>query len=295
MQGISFKNFENQTIYPEIRKSRLNIQKQDSQDRRNPNAKEHNEMLNILYEDEAILVVWKPVGMESQSARGFQADMVSEIRRYLSTKNREDNHNLSTKSTEPYVGVIHRLDKPVSGVMVYAKEKKAAAALSKQVSEGKMHKKYLTVLCGKPVDNVEKYVDYLLKDEKENVSRIVDMGIKGGKRAELICRALETKEIPPYGQLTLAEIELLTGRHHQIRVQMSGHGMPIWGDNRYNPEFSQRQPAEPGTRIPRRAPRTDVALAAFELTFTHPVTGKQLTFRQNPSGGIFRQFGAFPS
>lgn len=252
-------------------------------------------MLNILYEDEAILVVWKPVGMESQSARGFQADMVSEIRRYLSTKNREDNHNLSTKSTEPYVGVIHRLDKPVSGVMVYAKEKKAAAALSKQVSEGKMHKKYLTVLCGKPVDNVEKYVDYLLKDEKENVSRIVDMGIKGGKRAELICRALETKEIPPYGQLTLAEIELLTGRHHQIRVQMSGHGMPIWGDNRYNPEFSQRQSAEPGTRIPRRAPRTDVALAAFELTFTHPVTGKQLTFRQNPSGGIFRQFGAFPS
>ncbi len=295
MQGISFKNFENQTIYPEIRKSRSNIQKQDLQDRRNPNAKEHNEMLNILYEDEAILVVWKPVGMESQSARGFQADMVSEIRRYLSTKNREDNHNLSTKSTEPYVGVIHRLDKPVSGVMVYAKEKKAAAALSKQVSEGKMHKKYLTVLCGKPVDNVEKYVDYLLKDEKENVSRIVDMGIKGGKRAELICRALETKEIPPYGQLTLAEIELLTGRHHQIRVQMSGHGMPIWGDNRYNPEFSQRQPAEPGTRIPRRALRTDVALAAFELTFTHPVTGKQLTFRQNPSGGIFRQFGAFPS
>ena len=295
MQGISFKNFENQTIYPEIRKSRSNIQKQDLQDRRNPNAKEHNEMLNILYEDEAILVVWKPVGMESQSARGFQADMVSEIRRYLSTKNREDNHNLSTKSTEPYVGVIHRLDKPVSGVMVYAKEKKAAAALSKQVFEGKMHKKYLTVLCGKPVDNVEKYVDYLLKDEKENVSRIVDMGIKGGKRAELICRALETKEIPPYGQLTLAEIELLTGRHHQIRVQMSGHGMPIWGDNRYNPEFSQRQPAEPGTRIPRRAPRTDVALAAFELTFTHPVTGKQLTFRQNPSGGIFRQFGAFPS
>ena len=295
MQGISFKNFENQTIYPEIRKSRSNIQKQDLQDRRNPNAKEHNEMLNILYEDEAILVVWKPVGMESQLARGFQADMVSEIRRYLSTKNREDNHNLSTKSTEPYVGVIHRLDKPVSGVMVYAKEKKAAAALSKQVSEGKMHKKYLTVLCGKPVDNVEKYVDYLLKDEKENVSRIVDMGIKGGKRAELICRALETKEIPPYGQLTLAEIELLTGRHHQIRVQMSGHGMPIWGDNRYNPEFSQRQPAESGTRIPRRAPRADVALAAFELTFTHPVTGKQLTFRQNPSGGIFRQFGAFPS
>ncbi len=181
-------------------------------------------MLNILYEDEAVLVVWKPVGMESQSGHGFDADMVSEIRRYLSTGKPVDNHKLSTKSVEPYVGVIHRLDKPVSGVMVYAKTKNAAAALSKQVAEGKMHKKYLAVLCGKPVDNVEKYVDYLLKDEKENTSRIVDMGIKGGKRAELICRVLESKTVEPYGELTLAEIELLTGRHHQIRVQMSGHG-----------------------------------------------------------------------
>ena len=111
-------------------------------------------MLNILYEDETVLVVWKPVGMESQSGHGFDADMVSEIRRYLSTGKPVDNHKLSTKSVEPYVGVIHRLDKPVSGVMVYAKTKNAAAALSKQVAEGKMHKKYLAVLCGKPVDNL---------------------------------------------------------------------------------------------------------------------------------------------
>ena len=301
-------------------------------------------MLNILYEDNEILVVWKPVGMESQSGRGFDADMVSEIRRYLSTKKPVDNHNLSTKPVEPYVGVIHRLDKPVSGVMVYAKTKNAAGALSKQVAEGKMHKKYLAVLCGKPVDNVEKYVDYLLKDEKENISRIVDMGIKSGKRAELICRALETKEIAPYGELTLAEITLLTGRHHQIRVQMSGHGLPLWGDNRYNPAF-QGKGMMPGTttqsgsgqspetaspavpsgqpesglsaaasqsasspvlsssgrstfrsrRRPQsaahsRTPRVDVALAAFELTFTHPLTGKSMTFRNYPSGGIFRQF-----
>ena len=270
--------------------------------------------------------------MESQSGRGFDADMVSEIKRYLSTKKAGDNHNLSTKVPEPYVGVIHRLDKPVSGVMVYAKTKDAAGALSKQVSEGKMHKKYLTVLCGKPVDNVEKYVDYLLKDEKENTSRIVDMGITGGKRAELICRTVETKTIEPYGELTLAEIELLTGRHHQIRVQMSGHGTPIWGDNRYNPAFQagnqagvkvadqiagnrQRASAPDAVRGSEavgqnagdsrpagfrrrsglaarraRAPKADVALAAFELTFTHPVTGESMTFRHEPSGGIFRQF-----
>ena len=85
-------------------------------------------MLNILYEDEAVLVVWKPVGMESQSGRGFDADMVSEIKRYLSTKKAVDNHNLSTKPVEPYVGVIHRLDKPVSGVMVCQNEKRCCVA-----------------------------------------------------------------------------------------------------------------------------------------------------------------------
>ena len=104
-------------------------------------------MLNVLYEDRDLIVVWKPVGLESQSSRGFGADMVSEIRRHI--------HKFSPKSGEPYVGVIHRLDKPVSGVMVYAKTKKAAAALSAQVSAGKMSKTYLTVVCGKPVDTVD--------------------------------------------------------------------------------------------------------------------------------------------
>lgn len=278
-------------------------------------------MLKVLYEDESMIAVWKPVGVESQSAHGFGADMVSEIRKYLSTKQRVDNHKLSTKREEPYVGVIHRLDKPVSGVMVYAKTKPAAAALSRQVAAGQMHKKYLAVLCGKPVDSVEKYVDYLLKDEKENISRIVDMGIKGGKRAELICRAQKTKIVEPYGELTLAEIELLTGRHHQIRVQMSGHGLPLWGDNRYNPMFQKEERmTEPekrkAGRMNRRRvalglrevsagmdkeaqktrtdtakiPRADIALAAFELTVTHPVTKKAMTFREKPVGGCFSLF-----
>ena len=93
-------------------------------------------MLNILYEDEAVLVVWKPVGMESQSGHGFDADMVSEIRRYLSTGKPVDNHKLSTKSVEPYVGVIHRLDKPVEGIMVYALNQKSAASLGAALQTG---------------------------------------------------------------------------------------------------------------------------------------------------------------
>lgn len=229
----------------------------------------------VFYEDKSLIVVWKPVGIESQSARGLNPDMVSEIRKHI--------HRFSPKCGEPYVGVVHRLDKPVSGVMVYAKEKKAAAALSKQVADGGMKKKYLAVICGKTVDNVENFVDYLLKDSKKNDSKIVDKGISGGKRAELICRFQTLRKIEPYGELTLAEIELLTGRHHQIRVQMAGHGLPIWGDNRYNPDFC----ALPGK--PARF-HGSIGLSACYLSFYHPVTGKQMEFYQQPSGGIFREF-----
>lgn len=258
-------------------------------------------MLKVLYEDKDLIVVWKPVGMESQSSRGFGADMVSEIRRHI--------HKFSPKSGEPYVGVIHRLDKPVSGVMVYAKTKKAAAALSAQVSSGKMSKTYLTVVCGKPVDNVDKYVDYLLKDEKSNMSKIVDKGIKGGKPAELMFRTVETREVGPYGILTLAEIRLLTGRHHQIRVQMAGHGLPLWGDNRYNPQFggtaltgdgdkkmvcSENRSQAPGEQMGgRRMGREQIALAAWKLTFTHPETGKAMTFSHLPENAVFSSFPEF--
>lgn len=237
-------------------------------------------MLNVLYEDDHIIVVWKPVGLESQSSRGFGADMVSEIKRHI--------HKLSPKGGEPYVGVIHRLDKPVSGVMVYAKTKNAAAALSKQVAEHKMTKKYLAVICGKPVDNVDNFVDYLLKDDVKNLSRIVDKGINGGKRAELRMKAWETVETEADGTLTLAEIELLTGRHHQIRVQMAGHGLPLWGDNKYNPMFNGEENG--GGSAHSRGARVDVALASYQLTFTHPATGKIMTFKHLPDSRIFRKF-----
>ena len=103
--------------------------------------------MHILYEDSHILVVWKPAGMESQESRGFGADMVSEIRKFI--------HSRSPGPEVPYVGVIHRLDKPVSGILVYARTKKAAASLSKQLAEQRVKKDYLAVLCGKPVDNVD--------------------------------------------------------------------------------------------------------------------------------------------
>ena len=130
------------------------------------------------------------------------------------------------------MGVIHRLDKPVSGVMVYAKTKEAAAFLSKEVQAHRVTKIYHAVICGKPVDNVGNFVDKLSMNRENNYSRIVDNSDPEGKTAELSYRVIgENKE----KGLTLVEIHLKTGRHHQIRVQFAGHGLPLWGDAKYNP------------------------------------------------------------
>ena len=226
-------------------------------------------MLNILYEDDQIIVVEKPVGIESQSNRTFEPDMVSEVKKHI--------NSLSPKKGEPYVGVIHRLDKPVGGILVFGKTKEAAGALSKQVSGHQMEKKYLAVICGKPVDNFGTYVDYLWKDGKNNISKIVDKGITDAKRAELSYRGLEELE-GEEGPLCLVEIDLKTGRHHQIRVQFSGHGTPLLGDLKYNPAG------------PKVAGQRNVALCAWKLAFTHPGNKKKMEFTVKPQGTIFNKF-----
>lgn len=247
-------------------------------------------MLTVLYEDQEIIVVEKPVGMESQVSSGFAPDMVSEIKTHI--------NKLCRTGREPYVGVIHRLDKPVGGVMVYAKTKNAAAALSKQVQTNSMNKTYYAVVCGKPVDNVGNFVDYMLKDSGRNVSKLVEKGITGAKRAELSYRVLRFLDCDPIlppefytivdnsvpetsgsaKPVTLVEVELHTGRHHQIRVQFAGHGIPLWGDNRYNPVFSSNH-------LNRRY---NIALFARQLTFCHPKTGRSMTFTSEPKGEIFQ-------
>ena len=216
-------------------------------------------MLRILFEDQSIIVVEKPAGVESQAVHGFGADMVSEIRKHI--------HKLSPEDRGLYVGVIHRLDKPVQGVMVYAKTKKAAAALSKQVQDGRMKKTYLAIVCGKPVDNVGNYVDYLLKDGKNNHTKIVEKGITGAKRSELEYKVLKTTVISGK-EFSLVEIRLLTGRHHQIRVQMAGHGTPVAGDRKYG-------------IVDERQER--LCLCAEGLSFFHPNTGQKLSFSIQPS------------
>ena len=227
-------------------------------------------MLKVLYEDQEIIVVVKPAGVESQAAKKFAPDMLSEIKKHMVI------NKLCTPGKEPYVAVIHRLDKPVSGVMVYAKTKKAAAALSEQVQNRKMDKFYEAVVCGKPVNNVDNFVDYLKKSVDGNYSQIVDKGENESKRAELSYELLKTVETEN-GELSHVRIHLLTGRHHQIRVQFSGHDLPLYGDGRYNPMF-----------VGKREP---LALCAVSLAFDHPTTGNRMEFSMKPSGGAFRLFG----
>lgn len=238
-------------------------------------------MIKVLYEDSDLLVVEKPAGLESQSSRRLEPDMVSEIKKYLSTKK-------STRGKEPYVGVIHRLDKPVSGVMVYAKNQKAAASLSKQVQKKQMKKIYYAVTCGKPVDNVGNFVDYLLKDGKTNCSHVVDKENKEGKKAELSYRILDVRE-----ENALVEITLLTGRHHQIRVQFASRNVPLWGDNKYNPMWGGtaiEQEIEGEKKLGVIKRNAGLSLAAVRLSFFHPVTGHYMEFSTEPKGPGFELF-----
>lgn len=220
-------------------------------------------MIKIIYEDSDIIVVKKPAGIESQSSRGFEPDMVSEIKNYLKVS--------GGMGKVPYVGVIHRLDKPVSGLLVYAKTPQAAKNLSVQIQNGTVKKQYLAVLCGKPEHLADNYTDYLLKDGKNNLSKIADKGVKEAKYAELSFRVLDTFE-KAQECFSLAEIDLLTGRHHQIRVQFSGHGTPLFGDTKYGGKGK------------------GLALSAYRLSFVHPRTKKQMVFQEIPEGQEFQMF-----
>lgn len=224
----------------------------------------------ILYEDNDIIVCHKPAGIATQTARVGQADMVSEITNYLKAGGFDKKKSL-------YVGVIHRLDQPVEGILVFAKNKAAAADLSRQAAGDAMEKEYLAVVCGKPFSQAGELKDYLLKDGRTNISRIVPPEVKGAKEARL---SYEILSEGPYGT-ALARIRLYTGRHHQIRVQMANVGMPLLGDRKYAGEKAVFLSLQLGIK--------EIALCAYRLTFTHPKTGKRMRFEISPEGKAFHK------
>ncbi len=223
--------------------------------------------VEILYEDADLIVCVKPYGMPTQGDKSHDIDLLSYLKRYIYEKEELEE--------EPYLAVVHRLDRPVGGIMVLAKSQNAAADLSDQVQDGGMVKFYQAVLTGELPDEFGTLQDYLLKDGKTNTSKVVKKGTKGAKRAELDYEVLDVMETDE-GILTYVLIQLITGRHHQIRVQMANQGAGIYGDTKYNPRFAKTK------RIYQQ-----VALFATRLEFEHPVTGEHMVFKCEPEGEAF--------
>ena len=214
------------------------------------------EDLKVIYEDNHIIVVEKPVNIPSQGDKTGDVDMLTIIKEYLKEK--------YNKPGNVYLGLIHRLDRPVGGVMVFAKTSKSAARLSEQVRDKVFKKKYLVIANGKFDKETGVLSDYLLKNERKNMSRVVPEGTKNSKYAELDYEILKyDAEL----NLSVLKINLHTGRHHQRRVQLSSRNHSIYGDQKYGGRGHGKQ----------------ICLWAYELTINHPITKEEMTFKSIPN------------
>ena len=223
--------------------------------------------VEILHEDADIIVCIKPYGMPAQGDKSRDTDVLSYLKHHIFEEEEMDE--------EPYLAMVHRLDRPVGGIMVFAKNQKAAADLSDQVQDGTMIKFYQAVLTGELPDECGMLEDYLVKDSKTNTTKVVKKGTKGAKKAQLEYEVLDVFETDQ-GVLSYVLIELITGRHHQIRVQMASRGAGIYGDTKYNPLFSKT-----------KKKYQQIALFATRLEFEHPTTGEHMVFKCEPEGDAF--------
>ncbi len=202
--------------------------------------------LEVLYEDNHIIVVVKPANILSQADITKDIDMLSLAKAYIKEKYQ--------KPGNVYLGLVHRLDRPTQGIMVFARTSKAAARLSKQIQNHEFEKKNLAVVCGILSEKEGVFQDYLEKQQEYTV--VSDS--KHGKYAELCYRVIaENSE----KNVSLVEVLLKTGRHHQIRVQFASRGFPLYGDMRYG-----------------RGDMEQLCLVAYSLAFYHPVTKERLSF-----------------
>ncbi len=210
-------------------------------------------MLKVLYEDNHIIVVIKPYNIPSQSDKTNDIDMLSLVKEYIKEKYQ--------KPGNVYVGLVHRLDRPVGGIMVFAKTSKAASRLSESIRNKSFSKTYLAVVNGKFEKQNGILENYLWKDEALNMSKVVSKDKKGAKLARLTYEVLAEKN-----DLSLVKINLETGRHHQIRVQFSNAGHSLYGDQKYGKDSMGKQ----------------IALWAYRLEFKHPVKDEIMKFEALP-------------
>ena len=201
-------------------------------------------MIDVLYEDNHIIVVIKPINVPVCADDSGDLDLLSMVKHYLEKKYNKNN---------AFVGLVHRLDRPVGGIIVFAKTSKAASRLCDQIRNGEMEKKYYAVVMGKTLEK-GRFVDKLEKNSKKNISFVSNNGKES---------ILEYERIKTNGEMSLVSIDLKTGRSHQIRVQFSYHGFPLYGDQKYNKKAKMH---------------TQIALFAYSLSFLHPTLKKRLLF-----------------
>jgi 23S rRNA pseudouridine1911/1915/1917 synthase len=220
--------------------------------------------LVILYEDNHIIVVLKPQNVACCPDESGDDNLFDCIKRYIKVT--------YNKPGDAFLGLVHRLDRPTGGVMVYAKTSKAANRLSEQIRTGGFEKKYLAVLCGVPSKKKATLENYLRKNTVNNTVYVCTQTEENAKFASLDYEIKEEK-----GGLSLAEIKLHTGRTHQIRVQMASINCPLYGDMRYGGE---------------KAVKGKLALWAYSLRFSHPTTGERMNFKIEPpkDEGVWKSF-----
>lgn len=219
----------------------------------------------ILHEDKDILVCYKPAGIPTQTKQTMQMDVESELKNYLKGKP---------------VYVVHRLDQPVEGILVFAKTKEAAASLSMQLSSDEMNKEYRAVVFGSMTEKQGTLVNYLKKEAKGNLSKVVKETDPEAKYAELSYEVIGEKKMETEEEISLLKIRLKTGRHHQIRVQLAAANHPLLGDQKYADEKTLDFSRQNGIR--------NVALCAAKLHFIHPTTKEKMEFQIEPKGLAFR-------
>lgn len=204
-------------------------------------------MTNIIYEDNHLLVVEKPVNIPVQEDNSKDLDFLNMLKYFIKKR---DN-----KPGNVYLGLVHRLDRPVGGIMVFAKTSKCASRLSAQVKNNEFKKVYYAVIMNRINKPKDTLIDYLLKDEKNNIVKID----KNGKKSILDYELVDCKN-----NMSLVKIHLKTGRSHQIRVQFSSRGYPLYGDHKYNKNVEKN---------------SNIALFAQSISFYHPISKEELTFK----------------
>ena len=204
-------------------------------------------MINIIYEDNHLLVVEKPINIPVQADNSKDIDLLNILKEYIKKRDK--------KPGNVYLGLVHRLDRPVGGIMVFAKTSKCASRLSKQVKNHEFKKIYYAVVMNKLKKEKDTLIDYLLKDKKNNIVEIN----KNGKES-----ILEYELIAYKNNMSLVKIHLKTGRSHQIRVQFSSRGYPLYGDHKYNKTTEKN---------------SNIALFAESISFIHPITKKRINFK----------------